>query len=101
MGQGPITPEECETPHAAATGVEIRPEARVDDDPIEIARDRGYTEMERLLAHTLETKFNASPKGEPVALSLRDHDLKQMTELLDAEARMRYFAGVVIRWNGE
>jgi ankyrin repeat protein len=57
----------------------------VDDDPMEIARDRGYTEMEQLLAHTLESKFNASPKGEPVALALRNHDLTQMRELLDAE----------------
>ena len=36
----------------------------VDDDPIEIARDRGYAAMERMLVETLETKFNASPKGE-------------------------------------
>jgi hypothetical protein len=35
----------------------------MDDDPIEIARDRGYTEMEQLLTHTLDTKFNASPQG--------------------------------------
>ena len=57
----------------------------VDDDPIDIARDRGYTEMEQLLAQALETKFNASPKGEPVALALRNHDVKQMTELLDVQ----------------
>jgi ankyrin repeat protein len=56
----------------------------VDDDPIEIARDRGYKEMEQLLVHTLETTFNASRKGEPVALSLRNHDVKRMRELLDA-----------------
>src|SRR4030095_15479198 len=55
----------------------------MDDDPIEIARDRGYTEMEQLLTHTLDTKINASPQGEPVALALREHDLKQMRELLD------------------
>jgi ankyrin repeat protein len=60
----------------------------VDDDPIEIARDRGYREMEQLLADTLETKFNASPKGEPVALSLRNHDLAQLKELLDAEPEL-------------
>ena len=60
----------------------------VDDDPLEIARDRGYTDMERMLAHTLETKFNASPKGEPVALALRDHDLKRMRELLDAQPEL-------------
>jgi ankyrin repeat protein len=57
----------------------------MDDDPLEIARDRGYTEMERLLTHTLDTKFNASPQGEPVALALRDHDLNRMRELLDAQ----------------
>jgi ankyrin repeat protein len=57
----------------------------VDDDPAEIARDRGYTDMEQLLAHTLDTKFNASPQGEPVALALREHDLKRMRELLDAQ----------------
>jgi ankyrin repeat protein len=60
----------------------------VDDDPIEIARDRGYKEMEQLLANTLETTFNASPKGEPVALSLRNHDVKQMCELLDADREL-------------
>jgi ankyrin repeat protein len=57
----------------------------VDDDPIEIARDRGYTEMEELLTHTLETRFNASPKGEPVARALRERDLKQVRELLDTQ----------------
>jgi ankyrin repeat protein len=57
----------------------------VDDDPIEIARDRGYTGMEQLLTRTLETKFNASPQGEPVAAALREHDLKRMCELLDAQ----------------
>ena len=43
----------------------------VDGDPFEIARDRGYTEMERLLTDVLETRFNVSAKGEPVALALR------------------------------
>ena len=57
----------------------------IDDSPLEIAHDRGYTEMERMLADTLETKFNASPKGEPVAKALRDHDLQRVRDLLDAE----------------
>jgi ankyrin repeat protein len=57
----------------------------VDDDPIEIARDRGHSALEQLLTHTLDTTFNASPQGEPVALALRQHDLKQMRELLDAQ----------------
>ena len=57
----------------------------VDDNPLEIARDRGYTDMERLLAETLETNFNASPRGEPIALALREHDLERMRRLLDAQ----------------
>jgi ankyrin repeat protein len=57
----------------------------VDDDPLDIARDRGYVEMERMLADVLERKFNASPKGDPIALALREHDLGRMRDLLDAE----------------
>jgi ankyrin repeat protein len=60
----------------------------VDDNPIEIARDRGYAEMERMLADTLEKKFNASPKGEPVAQALREHDLPRMRALLDAQPEL-------------
>jgi ankyrin repeat protein len=60
----------------------------VDDDPIEIARDRGYQAMERMLLDALETKFNASTKGEPVALALREHDLKKMRALLDVEPEL-------------
>jgi len=60
----------------------------VDDDPIQIARDRGYAEMERLLTHTLETTFNASPKGEPVASALREHDLQRVRELLDTHPEL-------------
>ncbi|HEY7475375.1 MAG TPA: ankyrin repeat domain-containing protein [Vicinamibacterales bacterium] len=57
----------------------------VDDGPIEIARDRGYAAMERMLVDTLERRFNASATGEPVALAVRNHDLDRMRELLDAE----------------
>ena len=60
----------------------------VDDDPLEIARDRGYAKMERMLAETLETTFNASSKGEPIADALRQHDLKKMRALLDAEPEL-------------
>jgi ankyrin repeat protein len=56
-----------------------------DDSPLEMARDRGYAEMGRLLTETLDTKFNASSKSEPIALALREHDLTRMRELLDAE----------------
>jgi hypothetical protein len=56
----------------------------VDDGPSEIARERGYTAMERLLATTIEEKFNASSHGEPVASALRERNLPRMRELLDA-----------------
>ena len=60
----------------------------VDDNPLEIARDRGYLEMEELLARTLEAKFNASIAGEPIAQSLRNHDLAGMRALLDARPEL-------------
>jgi len=57
----------------------------VNDSPLEIARDRGYVELETLLAATLATTFNASPRGEPVAAAIREHDLPRVRTLLDAE----------------
>jgi ankyrin repeat protein len=42
----------------------------------------------RTLTDTLETRFNASSKGEPVALALRHHDLKRMRDLLDAQPEL-------------
>ena len=58
----------------------------VNDNPLEIARDRGYAEMEQLLETTLATRFNASPRGEPVAAAIRAHDLSAVRRLLDADA---------------
>lgn len=60
----------------------------VDDGAIEIAHDRGYTAMERMLIETLETKFNASTKGEPIAAAMRNHDLEKLRQLLDAEPEL-------------
>ncbi len=57
----------------------------VDDGPLEIARDRGYPEMERLLERALTTRHNASARGEPVAAGIRDHDAARVRALLDAD----------------
>jgi uncharacterized protein len=57
----------------------------VDDNPLEIARDRGYAELEQLLETTLTTKFNASPRGDSVAAAIREHDLPKVRRLLDAD----------------
>src|SRR5688572_9768605 len=41
--------------------------------------------MERLLVDTLDTRFNASVKGEAIGLALRKRQLKTVGKLLDAE----------------
>src|SRR5262245_13272552 len=56
----------------------------VNDSLLEIARDRGYAEMERLLATKLDERYGASPRGEPVAAAIREHDLPRVRALLDA-----------------
>ena len=42
----------------------------VNDNLLEICRDRGYREMEALLVSRLEGMFNASPKGNAVAAAI-------------------------------
>jgi ankyrin repeat protein len=56
----------------------------VNDSLVEIARDRGYAEMEKLLQSQLDSQHNASPKGEPLAAAIRDHDLAKVKSSLDA-----------------
>ena len=41
---------------------------------LEVARDRGYIEMERLLERKYATLHGASAKGEPVAAAIRERD---------------------------
>jgi ankyrin repeat protein len=56
-------------------------------DPLEIARDRGYTAMERML----EAKFaslGVSPGGEAVAAAIRDRDAQKVRALLDASPEL-------------
>jgi hypothetical protein len=47
----------------------------VNDSLIEIAQDRGYAEMRRLLETKFGGRFGASPRGEPVAAAIREHDI--------------------------
>ena len=56
----------------------------VNDSLLEIARDRGYPEMERLLEAKFAERFGASPRGEPAAEAIREHDLAKLRTLLDA-----------------
>jgi ankyrin repeat protein len=55
----------------------------VNDSLLDICRDRGYAELERLLAANLASKQGASPRGEPVASAIREHDLDKVRDLLD------------------
>jgi ankyrin repeat protein len=55
----------------------------VNDSLIEIARDRGYAEMETLLTTKLATLRNLSTKGEPVAEAIRQRDSAKMCRLLE------------------
>jgi ankyrin repeat protein len=56
----------------------------LNDSLVEIARDRGYAEMETLLTTKLAGIHNISPKGEPVAEAIRQRDAAKMRSLLDA-----------------
>jgi ankyrin repeat protein len=55
----------------------------VNDSLLDIARDRGYERMERLLETTFAQLHGASTEGEPVAAAIRAYDLAQVRLLLD------------------
>lgn len=56
----------------------------VNDSLLEITRDRGYPELERLLEAKFAERFGASSRGETLAAAIREHDLPKMRALLDA-----------------
>jgi ankyrin repeat protein len=56
----------------------------VNDSLLDIARDRGYGEMQKLLEVTLTSAQGASPKGNAVAAAIRELNLEKVRSLLDA-----------------
>lgn len=54
------------------------------DSLLDIARDRGHQEMERLLEAKLAALHGASQAGEPAAAAIRARDLGKLRLLLDA-----------------
>jgi len=60
----------------------------VNDSLQQIARDRGYAEMESLLEIRLAERHGISQRGEPVAAAIRAHDLGEMRSLLDASPEL-------------
>ena len=60
----------------------------VNDSLLEICRDRGYAEMEQLLAANYVQTHCASPLGKPLAEAIRARDLPQVKALLDAQPEL-------------
>jgi RNA polymerase sigma factor (sigma-70 family) len=56
----------------------------VNDSLLDIARDRGYSEMQKLLESHYAAHYGASPRGEAVAQAIRDRDRVRVRSLLDA-----------------
>jgi ankyrin repeat protein len=56
----------------------------VHDSLLDITRDRGYGEMEKLLQANLASAHGASPQGVAVATAIRERDLPKVRTLLDA-----------------
>jgi ankyrin repeat protein len=53
-------------------------------DRLEMARDRGFTEMERLLERKLAARYGASTRGEEIAAAIRGYEPERVGALLDA-----------------
>lgn len=64
----------------------------VNDTLLDIARDRGYAEMEKLLEANLADAHGASTKGAPIAAAIRERDIPKVRSLLDASSE-RLHAG--------
>jgi ankyrin repeat protein len=60
----------------------------VNDSLLDICRDRGYVELERLLATKLDSIHGASSKGEIIAEAIREKNLEKVRSLLDASPEL-------------
>jgi len=57
-------------------------------DPLEMARDRGYVEMEQLLARKFADLHGASTAGDRVAAAIREYNPGKVRELLDGSPEL-------------
>jgi ankyrin repeat protein len=60
----------------------------VNDSLLDITRDHGYVEMEKLLESKYASLHGASTRGEPVAAAIRESDLSKVKSLLDASPEL-------------
>jgi len=56
----------------------------IHDSLLQMARDRGYVAMERLLEERCSTLHGASQRGDAIAAAIRDRDIARVRVLLDA-----------------
>src|SRR5262245_2037580 len=56
----------------------------VNDSLLDICRDRGYAELEKLLTANLVSSQGATPAGEPNAAAIRHRNSEKIRSLLDA-----------------
>jgi len=66
--------------------------SRMHEGPITIARDRGYVEMERLLAEWLEERFGTNARGEELALLIKERRRDEVLDRLQREPDLVHFA---------
>lgn len=52
---------------------------------LEMARDRGYTEMQKLLESAIAGQKETSPRGKPIAAAIRERDMAKVRGLLDGD----------------
>jgi uncharacterized protein len=60
----------------------------VNDSLLDITRDRGYVEMEKLLESKYASLHGASTQGEPIAAAIRERDLRKVRTLLDVSPEL-------------
>lgn len=60
----------------------------VHDSLLDMARDRGYVEMQQLLEARLARALNASPKGLVIAGVIRERNLQRVQAMLDASPEL-------------
>ena len=60
----------------------------LNDTLLEVCRDRGYSGMSSLLEEHFASRLNASPRGEALAVAIRERDLPRVRGLLDASPEL-------------
>lgn len=60
----------------------------VGGDLLQVARDRGYVELERLLENKYAGMYGASSRGEAIAAAIRERDAEKVRRLIDEDPEL-------------